>query len=398
LILLPSVFYKYIYNRLILFGIHSEGDFMKRTQLLLIAITSILYSISLFAVELKITPVQTLIEEEITDPRFETVLPSIDLLITPVYTDDEYALSTTSFERLNTGKIIINNPLKVDAIYGNTYQGACEEFGSCWEFTDDKDKTVYDHEGFKDNRSNWEEILTKIQKNTLSRKIFMDKLYGETGIEKNDDLFKYISINISKKHENNYSIDVKQNSGKSVNYFTDPNSIRLDEINRKKVLICAVNNICTDSIKINSINAEEVYIFNYGCNIEIKHIHATKKCRIYNFYGNIELGDRFAPDKINTDISVQLLAEDGSFGFKEIDGDTAINNKEFQNILYKWNNEDYDVFEEDGVLKQLSKLPLMKTSKELFTLKLDLSENWFNFPAGAEYQSTLFFTVESITN
>ncbi len=371
---------------------------MYKNRKYLSLLITILISTALLAVELKITPVQTMIQEEISDPRFETVLPSIDLLITPLYTDDEYALSTLSFERINTGKIILNNPLKIDSIYGNTYQGAYEEFGSCWEFTDKENKTVHDQEDFKDTKTNWEEILTKIQKNTLSRTRFLERLYDATGIAENDEVFEYLSINVSRKHENSYSIDVQQNSGKVVNYFTDTNSTRLKDINRKKVLICAINNVCTDSIKINSINAEEVYIFNYGCNIEIQHIYAKKKCRIYNFYGNVEIGDRFAPDRINTDISVQLLADDGSFGFKETGGDTAINNKDYDNILYKWNTEEYSLMGEDGVLKQLRRLPVMKTSRELFTLKLDLSENWFEFPAGAEYQSTLFFTVQSITD
>jgi len=172
---------------------------------LLIIVIFILISVSSFSVELKITPVQTVIEEEIADPRFETVLPSIDLMITPLYNADEYSLSTATFERLNTGKIILNNPVKVDAIFGNTYQGAYEQFGSCWEFTDDKDNTVSDHEDFKDTKTDWDEILKRIEKSTLSRKAFLERLYDSIGIEKKDDVFEYLSINISKMHENSYS-------------------------------------------------------------------------------------------------------------------------------------------------------------------------------------------------
>src|SRR6056297_2542034 len=367
---------------------------VKNVVLLLILISTV----TLFGVELNIKPVQTEITEEIEDPRYETVLPSIDLLITPQYTLNDFSLITPSFERINTGKLVLNTPVKIDSIIGSCYSGAYEEFGNCWSFTEEGEKIVHDLDEFNESKMDWNDKLLQIRNGELKEIELIKTMLENCGIKEDDDVFLYRSVNLSKRQENEYSMDMQGNIGQSGNYFSNPNNLRLTEIRNDKVILFLVNNICCDSLNINSIEAEEVYIFNYGCNINIQRIKAEKRIRLYNFNGNIEIGNRMTPKNINANVSVQLVGEDGQFGFKEDGGETAINNKDAQNIFFKWNNDEYSLFSPDGAKKQLLELPLMTTSQALFTIKLDLSQNWYEFPAGAEYRGTLFFTVESLSN
>jgi len=370
---------------------------MKGKLFFLLLIISILTT-ALLGVELIIKPVQTEISEEIEDPRFETILPSVDLLITPQYTLNDFSLISPVFERVNTGKIVLNTPLKIDSIIGNTYSGAYEEYGNCWSFTQEGEKTVHDADMFTQTKTTWNEPLKQIQNGEIQENKLIDMILEKCGIQDEDDAFVYRSVNLDQRHESTYSMDMQGNVGHSDNYFLNPNTIRLEKINNHKVCLILVNNICCDSLQINTIEADEIYIFNYGCNIAIQKIKADKKVRIYNFYGNIEIGSKFSPKNINATVSVQLLSDDGEFGFKEKGGETAINNKDAENIFFKWNSDEYALFSSEGAKKELTELPLMQTSQALFTLKLDLSQNWFEFPAGAEYRGTLFFTVESLSN
>ena len=368
----------------------------KRANLLLIIF--ILISIStLFGVELNIKPVQTEISEEIEDPRYETVLPAIDLLITPQYTLNDFSFITPVFERLNTGKLVLNTPLKIDSIIGSCYSGAYEEFGNCWSFTQEGEKIVRDMDEFNESKSEWNDILYEIRNGEMSKTELVNMIFEKCGNQE-EDAFVYRSINLDKRRENNYSMDMEGNIGQSGNYFINPTTLRMENIQNDTVYLILVNNICCDSININNIEAEEVFIFNYGCNITIQKLRAEEKVRIYNFNGNIEIGNRLAPKNIDATVSVQLLSDNGEFGFKEDGGETAINNKDAENIFFKWNDDEYSLFSADGAKKQLIQLPLMTTSQALFSIKLDLSQNWYEFPAGAEYRGTLYFTVESISN
>lgn len=364
----------------------------------IVALLFILISINtLFGVELNIKPVQTEITEEIEDPRFETVLPAIDLLITPQYTLNDFSFITPVFERINTGKIVLNTPLKIDSIIGSCYSGAYEEFGNCWSFTQEGEKTVHDMDEFNETKACWNEVLSEIRKGEMQKNELAKMIFEKCGDQEKEG-FVYRSINLDKRQENSYSMDMEGNIGQSGNYFINPTCLKMEKIANDTVFLILVNNICCDSINIHSIEAEEVFIFNYGCNINIQRLKAEKKVRIYNFYGNIEIGNRLAPKNIDATVSVQLMSNDGEFGFKESGGETAINNKDAENIFFKWNDDDYALFSDKGAKKQLIQLPLMTTSQALFSIKLDLSENWYNFPAGAEYQGTLFFTVESLSN
>jgi len=368
---------------------------MRKTAVLLLMIC---FATILCSIELNIEPVQKQITEKIDDPRFETVLPQIDLRITPRYTEDEYSLMTPSLERVNTGKLVIHSPMKVDRTQGNCYFGAYEELGSCWPYTDCGTLTITEEDAFNDCFSNCKPVIEAIKKGTLSKSEFVDLLKEKAGYDENDtNKFDYFSMKLDQKQAMDYEFNMESGSSEGNNMmFVNPSVIRLRDINSEKVYICVINNLCTDSVSINSIKAKEVFIFNFGSNIQINNLVAEEKCRIYNFYGNIEIGNRMMPSRINANLSVELRAEDGSFGFKAAAEDTYMNNEEYNNILCKWQNSDYKPMNEDGEKRILNNLPVMQTGSAAFTMKIDLSENWYEFPAGAEYRGTLYFTVESI--
>jgi len=104
-------------------------------------------------------------------------------------------------------------------------------------------------------------------------------------------------------------------------------------------------------------------------------------------------------NKIPAKLKVELMYDGTHFGIQsQENSEVIIDNEEKNRLYYKWGDEDFQVLDETGVNKIYEDddgFEIMTPKQEEFTLKLDISEDWYAFPAG-DYKSTVYFTLEPL--
>lgn len=379
-------------------------DVMKMKKTTFILIILLMTITTFFCVEFHIIPTQEDISAEIDNPKLPLELPEVNLSIWALYSDTDYSFSARRLERITLGgSLKIFSPIRLDQLVGYCSCGGYEYFGIMYPYSKQFNKNQFDILGETVN-PNWKNVLDKIEKGKFEQTV-LNRFLNE-GIKSNigETHYQYYHINVPEKVKGKES--PKANDNKSPQVYCQcpeaciPSVIRLGDISANRVHLALVNTCCNDIIYINSITAHNIDIFNYGCTIMIGRIDAKNKVRIFNFYGDITIGKTQFLRTIPAKLTVELKFDGINFGIQsKVVNEVIINNENKDRIFYKWGTEEeFQVFDDSGVQKLYTgdnAFEIMKEKKEDFMLKLDISQDWYNFPAG-EYNSTLYFTVEPL--
>lgn len=358
---------------------------------------------SLFSVEFIVTPTQDAISAEIENPKLPLELPEINLSLKAIYSDGDYSFSARRLERITLGgNLTIYSPIRLNQLVGYTACGGSEYFGNIYPYSNQSSSNQFDLLG-ETMTPNWKNVVDKIEKGKFEQTV-LHRFLNE-GVKKNngETHYQYYHVNVPEEEKGNGNgngNNPNQTGGQCPESCT-PSIIRLGDINANRVHIALVNTCCNDIIYIDSIKAKNIDIFNYGCTVIIGNIDAQNKVRIFNFYGNITIGNSQTLRTIPAKLTVDLKYDGTTFGIQSQEAsEVIINNNERNRIFYKWgtDEEEFQVLEETGVQKTYTgnnAFVIMTPKYEEFTLKLDISEDWYAFPAG-EYKSTVYFTLEPL--
>jgi hypothetical protein len=350
--------------------------------------------ISLFALEFELRATD-LIKEEILNVKQATVLPTITVAITPVFSKEDFSIITNSFERYNRGTLIVHSPLQVNEFIGQKSYSSCEKIGNMFPFEDFNNELCL--VPFCHNADNSNGVIRDFRSNYQNYFLLGGNSRTiEESIKHTMEQFKLEALSVPGKVFTLYHIkalpDFKDGFQRSyINYH---------DIDNDNVLLIFNNPFLMDVITISRIKAKRVWIFNNGCSLKIGHIDSNCKLTIVNFRkSTIEIGSSGCQTAINSKLSVQLNYALNKFGFTSSNNESIIDNEETTRILYRWNDEEnFREVPNEGFFKSYcnsNALNLMETHSENLILKIDVSEEWYKFPAG-DYSSTLYFTIESL--
>jgi hypothetical protein len=372
---------------------------MRRTVCFLLVL--VLFSCSLFSVEFIVTPTQDTISAELENPELPLELPEVNLTLKAVYSDGEYSFSARRLERITLGgNLTINGPIRLNQLVGYAACGGSEHFGNIYPYSNQSSSNQFDLLG-ETMTPNWKNVVDKIEKGKFEQTVLHRFLNEGTKSNIGETHYQFYHVNVPEEEKGNNG-NGKGNNPQTIGAFpnsSDSSTIQLNDITANRVHLAVVNVCSNDTIKIGSIKANNIDIFNYGCTIIIDNIDAKNKVRIFNFYGNIIIGKSQTLRTIPAKLRVDLSYDGTTFGIQsQENSEVIINNNEQNRIFYKWGSDEFQVLPNTGVQKSYTgdnELVLMQEKREDFTLKLDISEDWYAYPAG-EYKSTLYFTLEPL--
>ena len=358
---------------------------------------------SLFSVEFVLTPTQDAISAKIENPKLPLELPEVNLTLEAVYSDGDYSLSARRLERITLGgSLRVYSPIRLDQLVGYAACGGYEYFGDIFPYSNRGNSNQFDLLG-ETMTPNWKNVVDKIEKGKFEQTV-LHRFLNE-GVKNNigETHYQYYHVNVAEEEEGNNGNGKGNNPHQSTCGCPQPctpSIINLGDITANRVHIALVNTCCNDIIYINSITAHNIDIFNYGCTVIIGRIDAKCKVRIFNFYGDIKIGNPSTANKIPAQLTVELMYDGSHFGIQsQENSEVIIDNNGQDRLFYKWGtDEQFQPLSESGVNKSYTgenAFVIMEPKYETFTLKMDISQDWYAFPAG-EYESTLYFTIEPL--
>lgn len=414
---------------------------------------------TLFPTTFTLTPVQTQITATLENPKQPLTLPTATLKITPLLEEEDFSLITKTFKRINKcgGNITIHSAIMVKNVLGYSCCGSTEWFGDMYPYVSGNGNPHIhindnNHGGKKNTRSLETTPLKTVQSTPMLQNIndfeTEDKKYDnndkdvdfdkmvkaiEDGEFEEEDILRFLSNGekldihdtqfvytnvVNKKedmNENNKETrsfntlnNTMSNTAKNLN--SDPTSrcccypsvIRLGSIDATVAKLVFVNCCCVDTYYIDEITTKSCKIFNFGANIIIGKVRSDCNFKIYNYGGNIEIGNSETPRTVPAKITAELMYDEETFGMQHTELGKVINNEETDRIFCKWGtdeNTEFQVFQNGGVITKYytgdNELRVMETVDEFFTMKVDISDKWYEYPAG-EYKGTIYFTVEEV--